>query len=329
MTPDQIDALYQRLKPSARAESKPQYTKWQLKTSELTITAYNSGKVVFQGKDVSWLEHERPSSANDKTDQKGAAAHEDLPVHKDILSQKGVPAYQSESGLHSVSRCDTFPMAGSDETGTGDYFGPVCTAAVIVPDLQTANRLKAMGITDSKAMNDAYILKIEPEIKAMLPHAIHHLSNEKHNQVWNKDTMNLNRIKALMHNRCYLDLQTETGSLPDNRIVDQFCVPSSYYKHLAACKKSDQIVRDLYFETKAESRYIAVAAASVLARAEFLHQMEAMDKEWNFHFEKGASSKVDACGRKFLQTVPNADLSKVAKLHFANTAKIKKGICSH
>lgn len=304
MTEKEIETLYQKLKPLARQESQPAYTRWQLKTSDMTTTAYKSGKVVFQGKDVSWLA-------------------DDIPAGPSTSSAK--PAGRSKtagSAAPSGARAHTFPMAGSDEVGTGDYFGPIVVAAVIVDNEETAQKLKALHITDSKAMNDAAIRKAAPLIAQMVPHSIETITNPQYNQVWNQQTMNINRIKALMHNRAYLDL-SQTQPLPDNRIVDQFCAPNTYYAHVRSQRPAHQTVQGLHFETKAEGKYIAVAAASVLARAAFLDAMDAMDKKYDFHFEKGAGPKVDQCGRKFLQAHPSVPLEEVAKVHFANTRKIR------
>lgn len=298
LSQEQIASLYRKLRPLAVKESRPAYTSWQLKTRDMTVTAYTSGSVVFQGKDVSWLAEDSEAVSA----QKSAGT---LPAQKKTSS----------------ARSRQFPMAGSDEVGTGDYFGPVVVAAAVVPDAQIASQLHAMHITDSKAMTDAAILKAAPVIAKMIPYTVEILSDASYNRIYDRENMNINRIKALMHNKAWLHLADQI-TLPSNCIVDQFCAESTYYRHIASQKTDGETVRGLYFETKAESRYIAVAAASVLARAAFLEAMQEMDTRWNFHFEKGAGSRVDACGRKFLRSHPISDLSMVAKLHFANTAKI-------
>jgi ribonuclease HIII len=287
MSPEKIEALYKKCKPLAKKEAQPQYTYWQLHLESCVISAYTSGKVVFQGADLSWLEDD------DK---------------------------ETQSKTSSLS--STFPMAGSDEVGTGDYFGPVVVASTIVPDEKTAQALQALKITDSKAMTDAYIQKIAPKIKEMIPYSIQILDNKTYNSLWHATAMNMNRIKARMHNQAYLNLQKKGYELPELKVIDQFCVPKSYYAHL---KGMPQIVDGIHFETKAESKYIAVAAASVLARNAFLETWEKMEEKYDFHFEKGAGAKTDANIRAFLKEHDADTLKYVAKLHFANTQKATKG----
>jgi ribonuclease HIII len=287
MSPEQIEALYKRCKPLAKKEAQPQYTCWQLHLESCVISAYTSGKVVYQGADLSWLEDE-----------------------------------PKEPKTTASSLSNTFPMAGSDEVGTGDYFGPVVVASTIVPDEKTAKALQALKITDSKAMTDAYIQKIAPQIKEMIPYSIQILDNKTYNETWHATSMNMNRIKARMHNQAYINLKNKGYALPELKVVDQFCAPKSYYAHL---KGVSEIVDGIHFETKAESKYIAVAAASVLARNAFLETWQKMEEKYDFHFEKGAGAKTDANIRQFLKEHDSALLKYVAKLHFSNTQKATHG----
>lgn len=295
MEPNKIAALYKRLKPFATKEAKPQYTLWQLKTSEMVVTAYQSGKVVFQGADVSWLEDEKPQ-----------------------LSQKaGSPLAASSSEQKPLEK--TFPQAGSDEVGTGDYFGPLVVAAVIVPDEKTAAALEAMQVTDSKQMTDAVIRKVAPKIAKLVPNSVQVLDNPRYNQIYDHDKMNQNRIKARMHNQAYLNLQKKGCDLPELKVVDQFVQPKGYFNHLIGVP---HIVRDLHFETKAESRYVAVAAASVLARCAFLKAMDALEAKYDMSLAKGGGDLATQSGRKFKARYGQDELKNAAKLHFVNTQKL-------
>lgn len=289
MKPAQIQALYTRCKPLAKEEKQPDWTLWQLKLEECVITAYKSGKVVFSGKDLSWLEEDQKEAPSKKSASEKSLAH-------------------------------TYPMAGSDEVGTGDFFGPVVVAACVVEDEQTASRLKAMGVTDSKALNDALIRKIGPEVEALCPHSVCVLKNPAYNQV--HETINLNAMKAMLHNQVYLNLKHKGVALPSLCVVDQFCVPKSYFAYLKAQPKVQEIYQDLHFETKAESRYAAVAAASVLARYTFLKAWDSMEKTYDFKFEKGGGKMADVCGANFIEKAGLSALPQVAKVHFANTKKV-------
>lgn len=313
MTRSQIDALYQRLQPVARKETKPEWTYWSIKTSDCSITAYTSGKVVYQGADLSWLE---PDESKDQDQKKSPAAGKP----RFTASKSKTSSTRSRfSDSPEETRCfsESFPAAGSDEVGTGDYFGPIVVAAVLVENEQTARKLQALKITDSKAMTDAWILKVGSEVAALVPHSVRILVNEQYNALYNRQTMHIKRILAIMHNEAWKSLR-QSHPLPENSIVDQFCVPPTYYSYLQG---RGEIISGLRFETKAESKHIAVAAASVLARYAFLKSMEKMERQWNCSFAKGAGARTDADIRAFVQKHGRENLVKVAKLHFANTEK--------
>lgn len=272
---DEIFKLKERIKPLILKESQPNYTYYQVKLNECTITAYTSGKVVFQGKDLSWLE--------------------------------------SESKQETKSH---FPQAGSDEVGTGDYFGPVVVSASIVQE-DVVESLKKLGIQDSKQINDDKIRQLAPKIKELCPHTILIVSPHKYNQIHTQH--NMVDIKCLLHNQAYINLKNKGYTLPDFKIIDQFVQEKSYYKYL---KNKEEVIQDIHFETKAENKYLSVACASILARNAFLETWDKMEEKYNFKFEKGASKKVDLCAQKFVDKFGFDELENIAKLHFANTKKI-------
>lgn len=268
----QIAELKERLAPHAKRETQPQYTYWQLKLEECTVTAYTSGKVVWQGADLDWL----------------------IPERKETVG---------------------FPQAGSDEVGTGDYFGPVVVASCIV-DEKAAPMLEKLGITDSKKMTDDIIRKVAPVVSESCPHSILIVMPEKYNEV--QKSHNMVDMKCLLHNKAWLNLRDKGYTIPKTAVVDQFVSEKSYYRYL----KDTEAYRPLIFETKAESKYLAVAAASVLARARFLEAWDRMEAHWDMKFAKGAGSAVDADGRRFIERYGRENLGLVAKLHFKNTQKL-------
>ncbi len=277
MTKDEIFKLKERIQHQILEEKKPKYTYFQVKLRECTITAYESGKVVFQGKDLDWLQDDQPNTTNQ----------------------------------------DIYPQAGSDEVGTGDYFGPVVVCACIV-EQKDVEALKKAGIQDSKQINDEKIRKIAPIIQSLCHYSVLILSNEKYNKVHNEH--NMVDIKCKMHNQAYVNLETKGYSVPKFKIIDQFVQESSYYKYL---KNEKNIVKNIHFETKAENKYLSVACASVIARNTFLEYWDALEEKYNFHFEKGAGHKVDLCAQRFVDEFGFETLEQVAKLHFANTKKIE------
>lgn len=207
------------------------------------------------------------------------------------------------------------PSAGSDEVGTGDYFGPVVVAAAII-DEHTIHKAKELNARDSKALSDEDIRKIGPSLIRLLPHTILILTPEKYNAV--HMTNNINAIKAKMHNQAYINLARKYG-LPSFCMVDQFTPESSYYRYL---KGEKEVVRHLHFETKAEDHYPSVGAASIIARYAFLVEWDKMEDKYGMTIHKGAGVPADNSARAFVDRYGFDKLKEVAKLHFRNTEKL-------
>lgn len=275
----QEERLYQTWKENQTKT--PPYAKWQLKCENCVITCYESGKTVFQGNDALTY----------------------------------ASAFMNVEEVKKNTNKNQLPQAGSDEVGTGDYFGPVVVCASIVDDTSYV-RLKELGVKDSKQLTDQDILKIAPEIIQRIPHSLLIVDNEKYNVV--HQTNNLNAIKAKLHNQAYVNLSKKYG-LPEFKIIDQFCVESSYYKYI---QKEPVVIRGIHFETKAENKYISVGTSSIIARYAFLKKMEEMDQKWDMHFCLGAGSNADQCAKEFVKRYGFDALDKVAKTHFKNTEKL-------
>ena len=207
-------------------------------------------------------------------------------------------------------------QAGSDEVGTGDYFGPVCVCACILEE-SDKDILDKYHIRDSKQMNDNEILKAGEELINQVKYSLLILDNEKYNEV-NK-TNNLNQIKAKMHNKAYLNLINKGYKIPSAAYIDDFCGKNNYFEYL---KNEKDVYHDLIFETKAEDKFEAVAVASVIARYAFIKKMDELSKKYNMTFHKGASELVDFDAKEFVKKYGMNNLNKVAKIHFKNTANI-------
>ena len=212
---------------------------------------------------------------------------------------------------------ETMPQAGSDEVGTGDYFGPICVCACYV-DRSIYARIKNLNLVDSKQLTDAQIMSIGPQLLQVVPHSLLSLDNAKYNQV--NATNNLNMIKARMHNKCYLNLRQKGIVLPELVVVDDFCGERNYYNYL---RNDPQIVDSIHFETKAENKFVSVACAAIIARFSFLYFLDKMGEKYHCTFPKGAGSQVDEFAREFIKRYPASELANVAKLNFKNTERIK------
>ncbi len=286
LSSQQEKKLYQAFQESS--SKTPQYAKWQLRPENCVITCYESGKTVFQGKDAQIYAAPFMENSFEKIDK------------------------QSEY----INHTSQYPQAGSDEVGTGDYFGPVCVCATIV-EQEHVDTLVQLGVKDSKKLTDEDIRKIAPKLIKMIPYSLLILDNEKYNQV--HETNNMNEIKAKLHNQAYVNL-SHKQTLPQFMIIDQFTPETSYYRYL---KHESHVIRLIHFETKAEDKYLAVGAASIIARFAFLTKWDQMEEKYEMHFEKGASEKVDDCASTFVSKYGWDQLHEVAKLHFKNTERIK------
>ena len=279
----------------------PPYAVFQADEADTVVTLYNSGKAVFQGisADIDanmWSQMERHLNPNKKVEMTEAKSKKEK---KEVKDPK---IYYSNS-------------IGSDEVGTGDYFGPIVVTAAYVTK-EDIPYLETLGIKDSKKMTDEYILKVVPEIIKKIPYYTMTLSNEKYNQ--SHDNYNMNAMKAILHNKALLEMAKKYPNY-DYIVVDQFAEKYVYYNYL---KSSTNVQRDITFITKAEDKCLAVACGAVISRFVFLKEMEKISKTYNVNLPKGAGLKVDEVGKKLVKEYGNNVLNKIAKLNFKNTEKI-------
>lgn len=200
---------------------------------------------------------------------------------------------------------------GIDESGKGDYFGPLVIAAVFV-DATTQGELALMEVRDSKKISDGRILEMAPDIKTICPHSVIAIGPQKYNELYAK-IKNLNRLLAWGHARALENL-LERGVSCERAISDQFGDERLILNALQ--EKGRKIV--LEQRTKAEAD-LAVAAASILARAEFLIRLKRLSEEIGTTLPKGASTAVELAGKMIVKKHGRERLQSVAKLHFKTT----------
>lgn len=203
---------------------------------------------------------------------------------------------------------------GTDESGKGDYFGPLVTAGVMVKR-QQVEYLTSLNIKDSKKLTDSFIRKISNEIKKNCPFSIIVISNEKYNELYTKFG-NLNKLLAWAHAKA---IENILGKTPcDYAISDKFGDESLIKNALQKEGKKIELIQ----RTKAESD-IAVACASVIARCEYVERMEKLGFEFKTDLKKGANPQVTEIAQAFIQKYGKEKLKFVAKLHFKNTSLLK------
>lgn len=212
---------------------------------------------------------------------------------------------------------DTIERIGIDESGKGDYFGPLVIAAVFV-DTTTQGELRLMQVRDSKNISDGRILEMAPDIKTICPHSVIAIGPQKYNELYAK-IKNLNRLLAWGHAKALETLLAQVHC--ERAISDQFGNERLILSVLQ--EKGRKIV--LEQRTKAESD-VAVAAASILARAEFLLRLKRLSGEVGTTLPKGASPAVELAAKMIIKKHGQDRLGSVAKLHFKTTKAVLAGL---
>ena len=196
---------------------------------------------------------------------------------------------------------------GTDESGKGDFFGPLCIAGAMVNE-DAAKILLDAGIKDSKKITDKKILTLEPIIKQYAEYSVVTVSNGRYNELYAK-IKNLNKLLAWGHARVIENILEKVDC--EYALSDKFGDESLIKSALMERGKSirlEQMVR-------AESD-IAVAAASVLARAAFVHKIDEMQKDYGITFPKGCAPQVKVAAGEFIDKYGKQRLSEVCKTHF-------------
>ena len=205
---------------------------------------------------------------------------------------------------------------GTDESGKGDYFGPLVIAGVYVNNESIA-ALKRAGVKDSKEIkSDTTIKTISKEIKKIASngYSLVTIFPEKYNELY-RSFRNVNRLLGWGHAKVLeniLDKQEVVEAISD-KFGDESFIKNSLQE------KGKKII--LHQLTRAE-RYTAVAAASILARDRFNDWFAEKNRELNFQLPKGASSKVEEAARELKSLYGEDFLQRVAKLHFKTSKKI-------
>ncbi len=270
-------------------DKKIPYAIFQAVEEDTVITLYESGKAMFQG----------------------ISADVDASMWA-MLQDKAKENLKNEEDLYNIT------SIGSDEVGTGDYFGPVvvCAAYVNIKDIKFLEELK---VKDSKQITDDYIRKIAPTISKKIDYELLALSNKEYNEKY-KTIKNINKIKAIMHNKVLYTLHQRHSDC-NKIIIDEFAKENSYFNYL---KEVTNVERNLIFTPKAENKNMAVATAAILARFTFLEIMDKLSDKYHEPLLKGASSEVDRQAERLIEKYGKEVLDDIAKLHFINTERILK-----
>lgn len=268
------------------------YAIFQAQEEDTVITLYESGKAMFQG-----------NSADVDAAMWGVALEN--------TKEKQEERKKNEEKYYTCN------SVGSDEVGTGDYFGPIVVTATYVRK-EDIPFLEKLGVGDSKKIDDSKILKMAPEIAKRVKYRSVILSNKEYNEKYNKD-INMNKIKAILHNRVLYQLIQEEKPEIDYIIVDEFAREARYYEYL---RGTTNIQKNITFMTKAEDKNLAVACGSIISRYIFLKEFDKLCDIVHTPLPKGAGKDVDKVGEEIVEKYGKEKLQEIAKYNFKNTDRI-------
>ena len=266
------------------------YARFAAENGKTNVVFYESGKLVVQGK--------------------GTKEFVEFVLEPEILQE-------ARLGYETILNPELLlPRLGVDESGKGDFFGPLCIAGVYVNET-VVNAWKDAGIKDSKNISSDKRIKDLAELIVKTPGCVTSvvpIGNERYNSLYLK-MKSVNTMLAWGHARVIENLMGQRHRMnppPVRAISDQF----AYSKDTVA-KALMSLGREIELIQKHRAEEdLAVAAASILARNEFVTRLGSLEKQYGMVFPKGASAAVDAAAKEFLSKHGTENLPKVAKMHF-------------
>jgi len=236
-----------------------------------------------------------------------------------LIEGKKISADFKDSNKKDVDQELGFPIIGTDESGKGDYFGPLVSAGVYVNE-QTAKDLVVCGVRDCKNLSDTENLRLAREIAKICKDrfVVIEISPERYNLLYEqfkKEKKNLNTLLAWGHAKAIEEILSKVDC--EVAIADQFADERFILGKLQEKGKKLRLIQ----MHKAEQN-IAVAAASILARARFLKKLSKLSNKYKIDLPKGASQTVIKSAKKFVDLHGKESLRKVAKLHFKTTNEV-------
>ena len=235
-------------------------------------------------------------------------------IIQSLIESKGISPDSEKSGKKGVVL--GLPIIGTDESGKGDYFGPLVSAGVYV-DERSEKDLIACGVKDSKKLSDSKNLELAQKVAKICKgrFVIIEISPERYNDLYEqfkKEKKNLNTLLAWGHAKAIEEILSKLDCKV--AVADQFADESFILGKLQERGKKIKLIQ----MHKAEQN-IAVAGASILARARYLEKLSKLSNEYKIDLPKGASQKVIENAKKVVDMYGKETLRKVAKLHFKTT----------
>jgi ribonuclease HIII len=287
---EQASALKNALEARHYKFREVRYARFAAENGKTNVVFYDSGKLVVQGK--------------------GTQEFVEFVLEPEILQE-------ARLGYETVLNPELLlPRLGVDESGKGDFFGPLCIAGVYINET-VINAWKDAGIKDSKNISSDKRIKDLAELITKTPGCVTSvvpIGNEAYNRLYLK-MKSVNTMLAWGHARVIENLMAQRHRMnppPARAISDQFAhSKDTVARALMSLGREIELIQ----KHRAEED-LAVAAASILARNEFVTRLGAMEKHYEMTFPKGASAAVDAAAKEFISKRGAEQLPKVAKMHF-------------
>ncbi len=290
---DKVIKYYQ----NKRKEKTPPYAVFQAMEGDTTITLYESGKLMFQGVSADidanlWIDLEKK-------------------YNNRIINNDG-----TEGKVKPKEDFMELSTLGSDEVGTGDFFGPIVVTATYVAT-KDFDFLKELGVRDSKKLTDEKIKTIAPQIMKKIPYVTTIIDNQTYNKYYSKSN-NMNKIKAILHNKALYELKNKNYSYA-KIVIDEFCSEDNFYKYI---KDVPNKVLHITFMTKAEDQVLSVGCASIISRYVFLQKMDELSDMVHIPLPKGAGDEVNKVAKEIKDEYGMEMLNNIAKMNFSNISKL-------
>ena len=268
------------------ALTQPPHTLFQAKQPHLSCTLYASGKLVIQGSQM-----------------------------EDFITYVLEPEILGTFTYHHPV-IDESARMGVDESGKGDFFGPLCIAALFAP-AQGVAALHQLGVKDSKKLTDATIVRLADTLQKRYAHHLVIINPERYNTLY-QEMGNLNTLLGWGHATAIDALLHQVSC--DRIIIDQFAHERVVEQALR------RRGRTLHLEQRTHGEAdLVVAAASILARAAFVHGLQQLSESCACHLPKGAGPHIVTAGKQLVARHGINYLGRVAKLHFKTTSEITEG----
>lgn len=282
-----------------RKEKTPPYAVFQAQEADTTITLYESGKLMFQGVSADidaniWIDLEKK-------------------LNNRVINIDGTETKVKKSDSNELD----MSTIGSDEVGTGDFFGPIVVTATFV-STKDFEFLKDLGVRDSKKITDDKIKEIAPVIMKKIPYVTTILDNKTYNEK-HSTNCNMNKLKAILHNKALYELKNKNNFNYAKIVIDEFCSKEKFYEYI---KDVPEKVMHITFMTKAEDKVLSVACASIISRYIFLNKMDELSDSIHIPLPKGAGINVDKVAREINDEFGKEKLYEIAKMNFSNANRL-------